>query len=76
MRMRLTRAEQMGITVNSFVSQLEPFLAGKRGFLDCDELANLKGAFLGLLKVPYRFEYGKKRGDSHVWIRVGKLSFG
>ncbi len=74
--MRLTNAEQIGITVSSFVSQLEPFLAGERRFLDCDELANLNGAFLDLLKVPYRFEYGKKRGDSHVWIRVGKLRLG
>lgn len=74
--MRLTRAERVGIMVSSFVSQLEPFLAGKRGFLDCDELANLKGSLLSLLKVPYSFEYGKKRGDSHVWIRVGKLRLG
>ncbi len=74
--MRLTKAERIGMTVSSCVSQLEPLLAGKRGFLDCDELANLKGAFLGLLEVPYSFEYGKGRGDSHVWIRVGKLRFG
>ena len=74
--MRLTKAEQIGITVSAFVCHLEPHMAGKREFLDCDELANLKGVFLGLLKVPYSFEYGKKRGDSHVWVRVGKLRFG
>ncbi len=74
--MRLSEAEQIGITISAFVSQLEPHLAGKREFLDCDELADLKAAFLGLLKVPYSFEFGKKRGDSHVWVRVGKLRFG